>query len=50
MDAATREAKNKYHREWRKKNPDKVKQYHMKHWERLAKKEAQQNERETSGA
>ena len=33
-----REARNKYMREWRKKNPDKQKEYERRHWEKLAEK------------
>lgn len=31
-----REAKNKYYREYRKKNPEKVKKYIADYWERKA--------------
>lgn len=34
-----REARNKYMREWRRKNREKVKQYQRKYWERKAQKE-----------
>lgn len=31
-----RELKNKYHREWQRKNKDKVKEYAARHWEKKA--------------
>lgn len=33
---AAREIKNKYLREWRKKNPDKVKAANARYWEKKA--------------
>ena len=32
-ELAKREAKRKYQREWRKNNPDKVKEYNDRYWE-----------------
>jgi hypothetical protein len=34
-----REAKNKYLREYRRRNPEKVKRYAAEHWERKAKQD-----------
>ncbi len=31
-----REAYNRYNREWRRKNPDKIRQYNVTYWERKA--------------
>ena len=33
-ELAKREARRKYHREWRKKNPDKVKATQQRYWEK----------------
>lgn len=35
---AAREAKNKYLREWRRKNPDKVRAANNRYWEKKAAK------------
>lgn len=35
---AAREAKRLYHREWRRKNPDKVREIQRRYWIRKAKK------------
>lgn len=37
---SAREAQNAYTREWRKKNPDKVRQYNQNYWARKAEKDA----------
>ena len=34
MAAAVRKARNQYNREWRKKNPGKIKEYNNRYWER----------------
>lgn len=42
-----KEIRRKYMREWRKKNPEKVREYNRKHWERKAEQlqqEDQENE------
>lgn len=36
LSEAAREKRNAYQREWRKKNPDKVKKYEEQKWERAA--------------
>lgn len=33
---AAKEARREYHREWQKRNRDKVKQYHDKYWNKKA--------------
>ena len=30
------EARRKYHREWRRNNPDKVREYRKRHWRKKA--------------
>ena len=35
-----KEARRKYHREWTKKNPDKVRETNRRFWERKAQAEA----------
>lgn len=42
-----REARNRYYREWRKRNKDKVKESNKRYWERKAKKEGEVKELET---
>lgn len=37
MDEKAKEARNKYMREWREKNKDKVKKAQEKYWEKKAK-------------
>jgi hypothetical protein len=39
-----KELRNKYHREWRKKNSDKVKQAQKRYWERKAQEMKEQQE------
>ena len=34
VELAKREAQRKYQREWRKNNPDKVKEYNERYWEK----------------
>jgi hypothetical protein len=36
LSKKARELKNEYQREWKKKNADKVKQYNVRYWEKLA--------------
>lgn len=38
LSQAAREARRQYAKEWRKNNPDKVKQHQQRYWERKAKK------------
>lgn len=45
-DKEIKELRNKYNRDWRAKNKDKVKQYNKSYWERRAKKEAAENKEE----
>lgn len=40
MDAA-KQARNAYAREWRARNPDKVRKYNMNYWERKAAKQTE---------
>ena len=39
MSEAARKAKNAYQGIWRKKNPEKIRQYHDNYWERQAQKQ-----------
>ena len=41
---APRELRRKYLREWRKRNPEKVRQYNRDYWIRRAKKALQEQE------
>ena len=43
MTDAAREAQRAYMREWRKKNPERVRQKNQRYWERKAK-QMQENE------
>lgn len=36
LDNAAREARNRYYREWRKKNPEKVKESNERYWAKKA--------------
>lgn len=38
LSEAARQARNKYSKEWRQKNPEKVKKHNIDYWERQAKK------------
>lgn len=40
MSEAARKARNDYHNEWAKKNPDKVKAANRRYWERKAQEAA----------
>ena len=42
MTDEAKKARNNYRKEWRKKNPEKVKAYEERRWERLAAKLATQ--------
>ena len=42
IEAAAREAKNAYLREWRAKNPDRVKQHLKNYWLKKAEQEKEQ--------
>lgn len=39
LDERAAEARREYLQNWRKKNPEKVKQYNREYWERRARKE-----------
>ena len=43
LSETAREAKNQYSRDWRKNNPDKVKEYNQRYWERQALKRAEKS-------
>ena len=43
-----REVRNAYYREWRKKNPEKMKQYQENYWKKKAQKMQEQEEKETA--
>lgn len=44
MSKAAREAKNKYSKEWRKNNPEKVKAALARYWEKKARGEREQQQ------
>ena len=44
LDEQARAARAAYFREWRKKNPDKVRESNRRYWERKAQKMAEQAE------
>lgn len=39
LEELARKKRNEYHRNWRKNNPDKVKQYNQNYWLKRALKE-----------
>ena len=41
MNDAAREAKRKYERDWRKNNPDKVREKNRRYWEKKAREQSQ---------
>lgn len=41
MTKEARAARNAYYREWRKKNPDKVRIYEASKWENVAKRQGE---------
>ena len=41
MEQAAIEARRRYHKQWRKKNPEKVKAANDRYWARRAEREAQ---------
>lgn len=45
-----RAARAKYMREWRKKNPEKVREYDTRHWERSGQRLREEREAATSEA
>lgn len=44
MTEAAKEAKNKYKREWRKNNPEKVRAANERYWEKKVRKESEQQQ------
>jgi hypothetical protein len=44
MTDEAKAARNAYLREWRRRNPDKVRRQHERHWERQAEKRKQSEE------
>ena len=46
LSEEARKARNEYYREWRKKNPEKVKQAQEKYWKKKAKEMQEQAEQE----
>lgn len=44
ISEAAKKARSNYLREWRKRNPEKTKQYAEKHWERIAERLMQESE------
>ena len=49
LSEEARKARNAYYREWRKKNPEKVKQANEKFWKKKAKEMQEQAEQEAEG-
>lgn len=49
MDEKAREARREYLREWRKRNPDKVRENNRRYWERRAAKKAQAEQEKAAG-
>ena len=45
MTEAAKEAKNKYKREWRKNNPEKVRAANERYWEKKERGESEQQQR-----
>ena len=43
LEELAKEKQREYQREWRKKNPDKVKEYNKSYWERRALRELKEN-------
>lgn len=43
MTAAAKEAQRAYKRSWRRKNPEKVKEYNRRYWEKKAVMAAERN-------
>ena len=43
LEELAREKQREYLREWRKKNPDKVKEYNERYWRRRAIRELKEN-------
>jgi len=43
LEELAREKQREYLREWRKKNPDKVKEYNQRYWRRRAIRELKEN-------
>lgn len=41
MNEAAREARRLYKKEWRKNNPDKVREYNKRYWEKKAAQSAE---------
>jgi hypothetical protein len=41
MTEKAKEARRLYYREWRKKNPEKEREYHRRYWDKKAQAEAQ---------
>ena len=46
LSQEAKEARNAYYREWRKKNPEKMKRYQEKYWKKKAQKMQEQAEKE----
>ena len=41
LSEEARAARNAYHREWRKKHPEKMREYYLKRWEKKAAENAE---------
>ena len=39
MTKEAREARREYHRKWQRENPDRVKEYQRKYWEKTGRRE-----------
>lgn len=49
MTEAAKEARREYIRQWRKRNPDKMRRYAEAHWERKAQQTKETTTEETRG-
>lgn len=50
MEDKVREARRAYHREWRKRNPEKARAIQMRYWVRRAKKMEEAQSKKNLGA
>jgi len=48
MTDAAREARRAYQREWRRRNPDKVKEYAARYWAQLAERKGQSQQQKSA--
>lgn len=48
MTDAAREARRAYQREWRRRNPDKVKEYAARYWAQLAERKGESQQQKSA--